>query len=384
MNAKSLEKEMISLRREFHQIPEVAFEEFKTSKKIKEYLEQFGMKDIKSYASTGIAAVVYGKNPGKTIGVRVDIDALPVTEENEIPYRSTHPGKMHACGHDAHIAIGLGLAKVFYENRESLSGNVKFIFQPAEEGVGGAEPMIKEGVLQNPTVDYMLGCHLWPEIPSPKIDITSGSTFASSDVFQLHIKGFGGHGGMPEKVKDCVYAGAKVAAALKELYFSAPYEKKTVISVCSFEAPSAANVYPASCVIKGTIRTLSEKIRAKVKEDIRGLVTQILDALNIPFELTITPEYPTLANDDKLLSIMERCAKELFGDEQIIHHGPTMAAEDFAFFTQALPSCHVKIGCGNSECCMPLHNPKFNLDESAIVTAASLLERMILELLKPE
>src|SRR5699024_1379129 len=131
VNAKSLEKEMIALRREFHQIPEVAFEEFKTSKKIKEYLEQFGMKDIKSYASTGIAAVVYGKNPGKTIGVRVDIDALPVTEENEIPYRSTHPGKMHACGHDAHIAIGLGLAKVFYENRESLSGNVKFIFQPA-------------------------------------------------------------------------------------------------------------------------------------------------------------------------------------------------------------------------------------------------------------
>ena len=121
-----------------------------------------------------------------------------------------------------------------------------------------------------------------------------------------------------------------------------------------------------------------------MKEDIRSLVTQILDALNIPFELTITPEYPTLVNDDKLLSIMESCAKELFGDEQIIHHGPTMAAEDFAFFTQALPSCHVKIGCGNSECCMPLHNPKFNLDESAIVTAASLLERMILELLKPE
>lgn len=382
MNTRSLEKEMIALRREFHRIPEIAFEEFETSQKIKEYLKQIGIEDIKTYASTGIAAVVYGKNPGKTVGVRMDIDALPVTEENDIPYRSVHDGKMHACGHDAHIAVGLGLAKVFYENRQNLSGNVKLIFQPAEEGVGGAAPMIEEGVLQNPDVDYMLGCHVWPEIPSQKIDITNGATFASSDVFQLKIKGFGGHGGMPEKVKDCVYAGAKVAAALKELYFSAPYEKKTVISVCSFEAPSAANVYPASCVIKGTIRTLSEEIRAKVKEDIRSLVTGILEELAIPFELSITPEYPTLVNDDKLLSIMEHCVKELFGGEQIVHHGPTMAAEDFAFFTQAVPSCHVKVGCGNAECCMPLHNPKFNLDEAAIVTAACLLERMVLELLQ--
>lgn len=382
MNAQALEKEMISLRRVFHQIPELAFEEFETSEKIKEYLKKIGTKEIKTYAKTGVVAVVSGDQPGKTIGVRVDIDALPVTEENDIPYRSVHPEKMHACGHDAHIAIGLGLAKVFYENRNNLSGNVKFIFQPAEEGTGGAEPMIREGVLQNPDVDCMLGCHVWPEIPASKIDITGGATFASSDAFQLEIKGLGGHGGMPEKVKDCIYAGAKVAAALKELYFSAPYEKKTVISVCSFEAPSVANVYPSVCTLKGTIRTLSETIRTKVKEDIRNLITQILNDLDLPFTLNITPEYPALMNDDMILSVMEKCATELFGKEQLIRFGPTMAAEDFAFFAQALPSCHVKIGCGNAECCMPLHNPKFQLDETAIVTAAVLLEKTILELLK--
>ncbi len=381
MKVKDLISEMIQLRREFHQIPELAFEEFKTSAKIKTYLKEIGIQQIESCASTGVVAVIRGKEPGKTVAIRVDIDALPVEEENDVPYRSTHPGKMHACGHDAHIAIGLGLAKVFQENRNSLAGNVKLIFQPAEEGTGGAEPMIQAGVLQNPTVDYVLGCHVWPELPAQTVDITMGATFASSDTFTLKINGVGGHGAMPEKINDCVYAGAKVAAALKELYLSEPYEKRTIISVCALEAPSVHNVFPPCCILKGTIRTLSKEIRSQVKADIRNLVQQILAELKIPFEFSIDTEYPPLINENKLTVLMEQCAKELFSEEQILHCGPTMAAEDFSYFTQAVPSCHVKVGCGNDVCCMPLHNPRFSLDESSIGTAAELLEAMVWKLL---
>ncbi len=382
MNVKDLTTEMIQWRREFHQIPELGFEEFKTSEKIKAYLKEMGIEQVENCTSTGVVAVISGQQPGKTVAIRVDIDALPVSEENDVPYRSIHPGKMHACGHDAHIAIGLGLAKAFQANRNSFSGNVKLIFQPAEEGAGGAEPMIKAGVLKNPDVDFVLGCHVWPELPARSIDITANTSFASSDIFTLNINGVGGHGAMPEKINDCIYAGAKVANALKELYLSQPYEKKTIISVCAFEAPSVHNVYPSSCVLKGTIRTLSEEIRSRVKEDISRIVNDILDELKIPFVFSIDPEYPSVFNDEKLTALMEQCAKELFSESQIMHRGPTMGAEDFSYFAQAVPSCHVKVGCGNESCCMPLHNPRFQLDESAIGTAAILLESMTRKLLQ--
>ncbi len=381
MYIKNLASEMIQWRREFHQIPELAFEEFKTSEKIKAYLTEMGIKQVEECISTGVVAVIYGKHPGKTVAIRVDIDGLPVMEENDVPYRSTHPGKMHACGHDAHIAIGLGLAKVFHENRNSLCGNVKIIFQPAEEGTGGAKPMIQAGVLKNPDVDFVLGCHVWPELPSKSIDITEGTCFASSDRFNLRINGMGGHGAMPEKINDCIYAGAKVVNALKELYLSQPYEKRTIISICSFEAPSVHNVYPSSCMLKGTIRTLSAEIRSRVFQDIKDIVKEILDELHIPFDLFIEPEYPVAVNDKRLAALMKECAKELFPKQQILDCGSTMGAEDFAYFSQADPSCHVKVGWGNESCCKPLHNPRFQLDEDAIVTAGELLEKMTLTLM---
>ncbi len=374
-------KELHTLRELFHQIPELAFEEYKTSEKIKEYLKSIGIEEVQSCTPTGVIAVIHGGKPGKTVGIRADIDGLPIQEETDVPYHSVHPGKMHACGHDTHIASVLYLAKRIFADRDKLYGNVKLIFQPAEEGAGGAEPMIEAGALTNPKVDCMLGWHIWPEIPLGKIDITPGTTFASSDIFTLKLNGVGGHGAMPEKVNDCIYAGAKVSAALKEWYLSAPYEKNTVISVCAFEAPGVHNVYPSSCMLKGTIRTLSETIRAQVKEDIKRLVAEVCDTLKMPYELEMQPEYPTLENNDALLSLAEESAEAVFGKDAVVHFGPTMAAEDFCYFSKAVPSCHIKIGCGEKDKTSALHHPQFLPNTKAMETAVILLEAMIRKIL---
>ena len=200
---KNYEEKLIELRREFHKIPELGYFEVKTKKKIIEYLKALGIEDIREIGDTGICAIIYG-NGDKTVGIRADIDALKVTEETNLPFKSTHEGFMHACGHDGHIAMNLGIAEFFVKNPELLKGNLKLIFQPAEEGEGGAKMMIEKGVLENPKVDYMLSGHLWPSIETGYIDISEGTTFASDTLIEIELKGKGGHAAYPEKVKNVV------------------------------------------------------------------------------------------------------------------------------------------------------------------------------------
>lgn len=373
-------EEVINLRREFHKIPELGYEEFKTSEKIIEYLKFCGIEDIKRLGTTGVTAVIYG-NGDTTIGIRADIDALRIEEETELPYSSTHPGRMHACGHDGHIAISLILAKIFAENRASLKGNVKFIFQPAEELDSGAEMMIKEGCMENPKVDYMLSGHLWPDIETGKIDVTYGTTFASDTLIEIEIMGKGGHGSQPEHVKDSIFAGSQIVIALKEL--SKKFNDqgiKNVLSICSFDCVSSNNIFRDNAHLKGTLRMHDPEGEKIVSQAIRDKVNEILSDNNMQGIGDVKLNYPPLINDKKLTeTIREAIDENMKGT--LYDFGPVMAAEDFAYYALKVPSVHLKIGTATPRQNMKLHNSKYNINEMSLIVGVKAFYYGVLKLL---
>ncbi len=374
-------EELINLRREFHKIPEPGYNEFKTKAKIIDYLKSIGIEDIKEISSTGICATIYGDG-NKTVGVRADIDALEVKEETSLPFSSLHEGVMHACGHDGHIAMNLIIAKFFSDHPELLKGNLKLIFQPAEEVDGGAVMMIENGVLENPKVDCMLSCHLWPDIETGKADASFGTTFASDTLIEIEIIGKGGHGAYPEKVKDVIYAGSQIIIALKEL--SKNYNDKgikNVLSICSFDCVSKNNIYKDTAHLKGTLRMLDEQSEKIVSQAIRDTVKKILDDNNMDGIIDVKLNYIPLVNNNEITGIIRDVIKDTLGKENLFELGYAMTAEDFAYFAKEVKSCHIKVGTKSEDCPYPLHNAKYTINEDSLLIGVKILTNGIIKLL---
>lgn len=372
--------ELVAVRREFHQIPELGYKEYKTKAKIIEYLKSIGVSDIKEISDTGVVATIYG-NGEKTVGLRADIDALPVTEQTDLPFKSLHDGVMHACGHDGHIAINLICAKFFMENKDLLKGNLKLIFQPAEEGGGGAKVMLKHDILKNPDVSYMLSCHLWPSIETGKVDASFGTTFASDTHIEIEIMGKGGHGAHPENVKDVIYGGSLVVAGLKELTKEFNDKGiKNVLSICSFDCVSANNVYKDSAHLKGTLRTLKEADAEIVSKAIKDKVNDILSSQGLTGICDLDLSYIPLVNDTKVTSVMREVISDTLGCENLCEIGSVMTAEDFAFFAKEVPSCHLKIGTKSKDSPYSLHQSKYTINEDSLLIALKVLTNGIIKL----
>jgi len=319
--------------------------------------------------------------PGKTLMIRSDMDALPVTEATGLPFASTHEGAMHACGHDGHMSMVLGAATILNKVKDKLNGNIKFLFQPAEEGPGGAKPMIEAGVMENPHVDFSVGCHVWPAIPEGSIGVKAGYLMAAMDRFDIRIIGKGGHGAMPHLCVDALEVGTQVVNALQRI----PSRQMnplspTVVTVGSFQAGSTFNVIPGEAEMRGTTRTFDRDIWSSWPERVEKIVRGVCESMGADYELKYTQGYPPLLNDESMAEVVRKCAADVVGEERVIEPEQTMGGEDMAFYLEKSKGCFFFLGVGR-EGCAPLHNPEFDLNEDVLLTGVETYCRVAFELL---
>lgn len=374
--------EVVSIRRYLHKNPELSFVEFNTSAFIQKKLSEYGISFKTAFVKTGIVAIIEGDKPtGKCIALRADIDALPIQEANNVEYRSLNDGVMHACGHDYHTASLLGVAKVLNETKEHWSGIVKLIFQPGEEMLpGGASLMIKEGVLKNPDVDLILGQHVSPELLSGTVGIKEGLFMASADELYIDVIGIGGHAAIPDNNINPLKIGAKIITALYERFDS---EENTILSLGAINGGSLGNIVPEIVKIKGTFRAMDEKWRSEAHEEIRKICMDVAKENGGNCELEIRVGYPFLNNDNNLSLFCIKEAKQILGADAVIDIPKRMTAEDFAFYSHHVPACFYRIGVGfEGEHQRKLHNSKFDVEETSLLTSVELMATLTLSLLR--
>ena len=376
--AQAYKQEVIDLRRHLHSHPELSFQEFQTAAFVAEKLKAIGITEIVSKATTGWSALIKGKNPEKkVVALRADMDALPISEANEVPYKSQNPGVMHACGHDAHTASLLGAAKILHEVRDQFEGTIKLIFQPGEEIIpGGASLMIKDKVLENPRPQYILGQHVMPMIPAGKVGFRSGLYMASADELYLTIKGKGGHGAMPETFIDPVLISAHLLVALQQIVSRVANPKiPSVLSFGRVEALGATNIIPNEVKIQGTFRTLDEGWRAKAHEKMRQIAEGIVEGMGGQLDFEIRKGYPFLKNNPELTARSVAAAQTYLGSENVLDLDIWMAAEDFAYFSQEIDGCFYRLGTRNEArgITSGVHTPTFDIEEEALEIGAGLM-----------
>ena len=376
--AQAYKQEVIDLRRHLHSHPELSFQEFQTAAFVAEKLKAIGITEIESKATTGWSALIKGKNPEKkVVALRADMDALPIIEANEVPYKSQNPGVMHACGHDAHTASLLGAAKILNEVRDQFEGTIKLIFQPGEEIIpGGASLMIKDKVLENPRPNSILGQHVMPMIPAGKVGFRSGLYMASTDELYLTIKGKGGHGAMPETFIDPVLISAHLLVALQQIVSRVANPKiPSVLSFGRVEALGATNIIPNEVKIQGTFRTLDEAWRAKAHEKMRLIAQGIVEGMGGQLDFEIRKGYPFLKNEPALTARSVEAARAYLGAENVLDLDIWMAAEDFAFFSQEVDGCFYRLGTRNEArgITSGVHTSTFDIEEEALEIGAGLM-----------
>ncbi|MCK5568095.1 MAG: amidohydrolase [Spirochaetes bacterium] len=372
---------IINTRRDLHRIPEPAYTEKKTSAYVAEYLKKEGLDIQTGIAQFGVVGLMKLVRPGKTLMIRSDIDALPVTEETGLPFGSTHEGAMHACGHDGHMAMVLGAATVLNKVKDKLNGNIKFLFQPAEEGPGGAKPMIEEGVMENPKVDYSIGCHLWPAVPEGNIGVKAGPLMAAMDRFDLKIIGRGGHGAMPHLCVDALEVGNQVVNALQRIVSRQMNPlQPAVVTIGSFQAGKTFNIIAGEAEMCGTTRTFDRDIWSSWPERMEKIIRGVCESMNAEYELKYTQGYPPTINDESMTEVVRRCAKDVVGGERVIEPEPTMGGEDMAFYLEKSKGCYFFLGVGR-EGCASLHNPQFDLNEDVLLTGVEMYCHVAFELL---
>ena len=372
---------IINTRRDLHRIPEPAYTEKKTSAYVAEYLKKEGLDIQTGIAQFGVVGLMKLVRPGKTLMIRSDIDALPVTEETGLPFGSTHEGAMHACGHDGHMAMVLGAATVLNKVKDKLNGNIKFLFQPAEEGPGGAKPMIEEGVMENPKVDYSIGCHLWPAVPEGNIGVKAGPLMAAMDRFDLKIIGRGGHGAMPHLCVDALEVGNQVVNALQRIVSRQMNPlQPAVVTIGSFHAGKTFNIIAGEAEMCGTTRTFDRDIWSSWPERMEKIIRGVCESMNAEYELKYTQGYPPTINDESMTEVVRRCAKDVVGGERVIEPEPTMGGEDMAFYLEKSKGCYFFLGVGR-EGCASLHNPQFDLNEDVLLTGVEMYCHVAFELL---
>ena len=362
--------ELVNIRRHLHENPELGFEEVATAQYIADYLAGLGLEVTRQVAKTGVVALIRGAWPGKTVAIRADMDALPIQELNEVPYKSKHQGKMHACGHDAHVAAAIGAARILWELRDQINGNVKFIFQPAEEAPGGAEPMIAAGVLENPAVDAIIGGHVWGSLESGIIEVMSGPTMASSDIIRLKIIGKGGHAAQPHTTIDPIVIASEIVGALQKLVSrqTDPFES-VVISICSFHAGDVFNVIPHSAYLEGAVRTLNNELRQELPHKIEKIIRGITEPYGATYELDYYLGYPVTVNDPGVTETVRRAAISVLGADKVrVAARASMGGEDYAYFLNKVPGTYIRIGTRNPEkgICQEMHHPRFDIDEAVL------------------
>ncbi len=368
---------MVSIRRRIHQYPELAFEEYKTSKLVAQTLKSLNLKVEAGIAKTGVVGIIEGKAKGKAkvVALRADMDALPIQEQTNLPYASKVPGKMHACGHDSHTAMVLGSAMILNELKEQFSGIVKFIFQPSEEkNPGGASLMIKDGVLDNPRVDLIFGLHVRPDAEPGKVFIKDGPLMASSDEIYIKIKGKGGHGARPHFATDPIVIASEIVLALQKITsrFFDPIEPR-VLTIGSIHAGTATNIIPDEATISGTLRTMNEEWRKKAWKLIEKVARGIASTYGADCEVKISKGYPVLINDLEATKFAREKAIELLGKNKVFEARPVMGAEDFAYYLQKVPGCFIWLGAGSKNSKHDIHSSKFTINEEAMKFGSSFL-----------
>jgi amidohydrolase len=376
--AKEIAPEIIEIRRHLHSHPELSFHETETAKFIASKLKEWNIEHQTGIAGNGIVALIKGKNPEKkVIALRADMDALPITEKNDVAYRSQNEGVMHACGHDVHSSSLLGTAKILMQIKDEFEGTVKLIFQHAEEKLpGGASLMIKEGVLENPKPDAIIAQHVFTQLPAGKAGFFAGKYMASSDELYITIKGKGGHAAVPENVINPLYIAARLLVTLENLATElSQAEIPTVLAFGKIIGAGATNVIPDEVKIDGTLRTMDEEWRASLHKRLKKFVQDFSTQNKGDSALEIIKGYPCLMNDETVTDSSMHFAKEYLGEENVVQLTTWMASEDFAFYSQKIPACFYRIGTGNPEknIISPVHTPTFNIDEDALEIAAGLM-----------
>lgn len=382
--AATFSSDTIAYRRHLHSNPELSFEEYATSKFVAETLTSFGIETTEGFAGTGVVGLIKGKNPThKLIALRADMDALPIVEQNDVPYKSKNIGVMHACGHDVHTSSLLGTARILSSLKNEFEGTVKLIFQPGEEKIpGGASLMIKEGVLQNPTPNAILGQHVATQLPVGKVGFRPGMYMASADELYLTVKGKGGHGAMPDKCVDPILIASHILVALQQIV-SRNCDPRTpcVLSFGKIVGLGATNIIPEEVKIEGTFRTMDEHWRAEAKVKMKKMAEAIADAMGATCEFTILNGYPFLKNAPELTNAMKHAAQEFLGEENVIDLDIWMAAEDFSYYTQHVDACFYRLGVRNEAkgITSGVHTPTFNVDENALEVGAGLMAWLALQ-----
>jgi amidohydrolase len=370
-------------RRHLHANPELSFQEYKTTAFIKGRLDEMGI-EWKPMAETGVVALIKGIQPSNlVVALRADMDALPITEANDVPYCSKNSGVMHACGHDAHTSSLLGTAHILQSIRNKFGGTVKLIFQPAEEKLpGGANLMIQEGVLKNPVPDAVIGQHVSPLIEAGKIGIHRGKFMASMDEILVTVYGKGGHGAQPHQNVDPVMITAQILVALQQVVSRmANPTLPTVLSFGKVIANGAINVIPNEVYLEGTFRTLDESWRAEAHNRMKKIAESIAESMGGSCNFNIHRGYPVLINEEKLTDKVSLFAQDYLGEKNVTEVDSWMASEDFAYYSQSLDSCFYMLGIGNKEKGIgsSLHTPTFDIDESALVTSVGLMTYIALK-----
>lgn len=368
---------LVEMRRDLHRNPELGFEEHRTAEIVARELGGLGFEVTEGVAKTGVVGLLRGARPGPTVLVRADMDALPLQEHNETDYASRVPQAMHACGHDGHVTMALGVARLLSRRKTDLAGNVKLVFQPAEEGPGGAAPMIEAGVLEGPKVDVALGIHLWTPLPVGQVGVTQGAFMAAADQFELTILGVGGHGAQPDRTIDPIVVSAHVVTALQSIVSrrSDPFDS-VVLTVGAIHGGTRHNIIPDRVALEGTVRSLEPSVRARLEPAIRGIVKGVCDAFGARFELRYTRGYPPTINNPDVTAMVAECTR---GAQAQAVTCRTMGGEDMSYFLNRVPGCFFFVGCGNDKkgFTHPHHSPFFDFDEDALPLGIEVMLRAV-------
>lgn len=381
LEIRSLQPQLVTWRRRIHQCPEMGFQEVQTAEFVAQQLTKWGIDYQTGIAKTGVVATIKGDRPGPVLAIRADMDALPIQEENDVPYRSQRDGVMHACGHDGHTSIALGTACYLSQHRQDFAGTVKIIFQPAEEGPGGAKPMLEEGVLKNPNVDAIVGLHLWNNLPLGTVGARSGALMAAVECFRCTIFGKGGHGAMPHQTIDSIVVSAQIVNALQTIVARNinPIDS-AVVTVGELHAGTALNVIADTAKMSGTVRYFNPDLMGYFGKRIEEIIAGICQSHGADYQLDYWQLYPPVINDPVMTELVRSVAAEVVETPAgLVPECQTMGGEDMSFFLQQVPGCYFFLGSANPDKGFgyPHHHPRFDFDESALGMGVEMFVRCV-------
>jgi len=375
--AIDIRERLVAVRRELHRFPELAFQEKRTSRKIAHVLADIGLEVRTGVGGTGVVGLLRTRSARKTFAIRADMDALKIREANKAPYRSEHDGVMHACGHDANMAMAIGAASILAGLRSRVGGNVKFIFQPAEESISGARRMIADGALERPRVNAIIALHLRPDLKLGAVGLCAGPAMAAPNHFRLTVKGRGGHGAAPHMTDDPLVPAHAIYEEFQTIRRNVSALAPFVLSVCAFNAGTTFNIIPGQATMQGTLRTMSPRVRDQVMDRMRRIVRGAAQTYGVKCRLAFGESCPAVVNDPTVVDLIKHTAEKLAAP--VVTMEPVMTSEDFAFFLEKAPGAMFRLGTQTGRTIRPLHTDTFNFDERVLPTGAALLAACALD-----